>query len=117
MSWTPTIYAQFPDEATARAAATSLGADFPSDGSALSGDNNYALAAPITEWMTRPVYGGTQGAIMVVSPGQLQSGYWAMLRFNLGTSAGAAAYAQFQTIASTTIRTLANPCNVFAGGS
>lgn len=80
MAWSGAIYVQFPDEATARAMATSLGVDFPEDGSIPSGNGNYAMHAPMqAPWATAPVYDG-DGA--VVAPGVLEAGYWAMLRLN-----------------------------------
>jgi len=80
MAWGDTIYVQFPDEATARAMATSLGVDFPIDGTIPTGNQNYAMHAPMeTPWVTPPVY-NAEGVL--VTPGVPESGYWAMLRFN-----------------------------------
>ncbi len=105
--WTPTVYVQFPDEATARTAATALGADFPADGGIPTGTRNYALVAPITEWVTRPTIARDGSG----DPGEACPGYWAMMRFNLDTAEGAAAYAQLQAYG--VIRTRATPSNVF----
>ena len=38
--WSPPIYCQHPDEATARAAATALGVDFPPSGRIPTGNQN-----------------------------------------------------------------------------
>lgn len=65
MAWREAIYVQFPDEATARAMATSLGVDFPEDGTIPSGNQNYAMHAPM-------------------APPEGEPGYWAMLRLNDG---------------------------------
>lgn len=79
--WTDAIYVQFPNEATARAAATALGVDFPADGGFPSGNDNYAMVAPIAApWQTEPVIDG-DGAI--ITPGVRQPGFWAMLRLNM----------------------------------
>ena len=80
MAWRDTIYLQFPDEATARALATALGVDFPENGAIPSGNQNYALHAPMQPpWVTPPVY-DVDGE--EVTPGVPQPGYWAMLRLN-----------------------------------
>lgn len=63
MAWREAIYVQFPDEAAARVMATALGVDFPEDGSIPSGNQNYAMHAPMT-------------------PPDGEAGYWAMLRLN-----------------------------------
>lgn len=68
MAWRDAIYVQFPDEATARALATQLGIDFPESGAIPTGNQNYALHAP----MEPPE----------ASPGVPETGYWAMLRLN-----------------------------------
>jgi hypothetical protein len=104
MSWSPTCYGQFPDEATARALAIQLGADFPADGSITTGNANYALVSPIVEWVTPPT-GEEAGVAM--------PGYWAMVRFNLATAEGAAAHAAFTATPYNVARE--NPSNVFAG--
>ncbi len=104
MSWSPTIYVQFPDEAAARAVAIGLGVEFPADGSIPTGNQHFALAAPITEWLTPPASRG--------DPGTLRPGYWAMLRLNTGWAGYDAAMAVIARYAVT----LAAPCNVFAGG-
>jgi hypothetical protein len=106
MTWSPTRYGQFPDEATARQVAVQLGAEFPEDGSIPTGNANYALKAPIVEWVRRP--GGTKEA---PDPGEAMPGYWAMMRFNLDTPEGAAADAAF--CATPYHVELANPSNVF----
>lgn len=96
MSWSPTRYGQFPDEATARALAEQLGADFPADGSIPTGNGNYSLVAPIFE---------------KDGNGDPLPGYWAMMRFNLSTDEGAAADAAF--CASPFHVERASPSNVF----
>lgn len=108
MSWSQTYYAQFPDEATARAFAASLGVDFPADGSIPTGNTNYALVAPIVEWSRQPAFSDS-GAM--VDPGELMPGYWAMARFNLATAAGQTAHAAFTATQYNVERT--NPSNVF----
>lgn len=80
MAWSDAIYVQFPDEATARVMAASLGVDFPEGGSIPSGNGNYAMQAPMTApWSSPPVY---DGAGEVLSPGVREPGFWAMLRLN-----------------------------------
>jgi hypothetical protein len=108
--WSDAIYVQFPDEATARAAGASLGIEFPEDGSIPSGNENYALCAPIQPpWQTDPVY-NAQGD--VTTPGVLAPGFWAMLRFNEAWPGYAATVAALE--ASGAVRELANPHIVWA---
>jgi len=81
MSWSPTIYVQFPNEEAARIAATMMGVDFPVDGSIPSGNHNYAMHAPMqAPWISEPVIDSDTGE--VITPGTTESGYWAMLRLN-----------------------------------
>lgn len=68
MAWRETIYVQFPNEVAARSLATTLGVDFPEDGRIPTGNQNYAMHAP----MEPPSE----------SPDVPESGYWAMLRLN-----------------------------------
>lgn len=68
MAWRETIYVQFPDEAAARELATAHGVDFPQDGRIPTGNENYAMHAPMAPPET--------------SPGVPEPGYWAMLRLN-----------------------------------
>lgn len=80
MAWREAIYVQFPDEATARAMATALGVDFPEDGTIPSGNQNYAMHAPMhPPWAVEPLIDDDG---VEVTPGVPESGYWAMLRFN-----------------------------------
>jgi len=80
MAWRDTIYVQFPDEATARVMATSLGVDFLVGDTIPTGNQNYAMHAPMeTPWVTPPVY-NAEGVL--ITPGVPESGYWAMLRLN-----------------------------------
>ena len=108
MSWTPALHCQFPDEATAREFAAALGVDFPEDGSIPTGNHNFALVAPIEEWITRPVYVDGE----MVDPGERRSGFWAMLRLNTDWPGFAATLAAIE--AAGVVRELAEPCNVFA---
>lgn len=79
--WSPAIYCQHPDEATARAAAAALGVDFPPSGDIPSGSQNYALYAPMqAPWATPPVLDGDG---MIVTPGISEPGFWSMLRLNM----------------------------------
>jgi len=80
MAWGDAIYVQFPDEVTARALATALGVDFPESGAIPSGNQNYALHAPMqSPWITPPKGGtGDDGPV----EGIAEPGYWAMLRLN-----------------------------------
>lgn len=79
--WSPAIYCQHPDEATARAAAAALGVDFPPSGDIPSGNQNYALCAPMqAPWATPPVVDADG---MIVTPGVPEPGYWSMLRLNM----------------------------------
>lgn len=56
----------------------------------VSGDENYALCSPFTQWTRWPGTSGPDDA------GQAASGYWAMMRFNLDTEQGSAAYGGVQ---------------------
>lgn len=79
--WSPAIYCQHPNEATARAAAAALGVDFPESGEIPTGNQNYAMHAPMTPpWATPPVV-DVDGVI--TTPGVPESGFWSMLRFNM----------------------------------
>ena len=86
MSWSPTIYVQFPDEAAARAMALELGVEFPEQtGDAIpTGNHNFVLQAPIpSPWRTPPAYEQTEdGLSRLATPGVPEPGYWAMLRLN-----------------------------------
>lgn len=109
MAW-HTRYCQFPDEATARAVGASLGVDFPEDGSIPSGNQNYALHAPMqAPWATPPVI-APDGTI--TTPGVPESGYWAMLRLNDQWAGYAATVAQID--GSGFVRDLTNPPVVWA---
>lgn len=109
MAW-HTRYCQFPDETTARAVGAALGIDFPEDGSIPSGNQNYALHAPMqAPWATPPVVDG-DGAI--VTPGAPEAGYWAMLRLNDNFSGYAALDAQIAS--SGFVRELVDPPVVWA---
>ena len=80
MAWQDTVYVQFTDEATARALAMALGVDFPESGVIPTGNQNYAMHAPMqAPWVTPPVF-DAEGA--EITPGVAEPGYWAMLRFN-----------------------------------
>ena len=79
--WSQEIYCQHPDEAAARAAAAALGVDFPESGAIPTGNENYALHAPMTPpWVTPPVV-DDEGNI--ITPGVSEPGYWSMLRLNM----------------------------------
>jgi len=110
MSWSATIYVQFPDEATARVAAAAIGVDFPEDGTIPSGNHNYALAAPVLPpWITPPSY-DEEGE--VITPGEAETGFWAMLRLNMDWAGYAATMAAIE--GAGVIRDVAEPRNVFA---
>ena len=80
MAWRETIYVQFPDEETARALAMALGVEFPASGEIPSGNQNYALHAPMqSPWATPPIL-DAEG--MEIEPGIAEPGYWAMIRIN-----------------------------------
>lgn len=111
MSWSPTIYVQFPNEATARAAATAIGVDFPEDGSVPTGNRNYAMHAPMqSPWEIEPVVDPDTGE--VTTPGVIESGYWAMLRLNTEWAGYETAWAAIQ--ATVAVRELENPPVVWA---
>lgn len=79
-NWSEDIYLCFPDEAAARALATSLGVDFPDDGTIPTGNGNYAMHAPMqAPWATPPVF-NPYGEL--VTPGIPEPGFWALLRLN-----------------------------------
>lgn len=111
MSWSPAIYVQFPDEATARMAAAAIGVDFPGDGSVPTGNRNYAMHAPMQNpWLVEPVVDPETGE--VVTPGIRMDGYWAMLRLNTEWPGYAAAWAAIQ--ATGAVRELESPPVVWA---
>lgn len=96
MAWSAGIIVQFPDEATARLAATAIGVEFPDDGSIPSGNDNYAMNAPISAPFTvEPVVVGS-GDDQVITPGVRDSGYWALLRLNMEWSGYAETWAAIQ---------------------
>lgn len=106
MTWSPTIYVQFPDEATARAAASAIGVEFPEDGSVPTGNRNYAMHAPMqAPWIVEPVSDPETGEL--VTPGEAETGYWAMLRLNTAWAGYAGAWAAIQ--ATGAVRVLENP--------
>lgn len=110
MSWSSTLYVRFADEAVARAVAGQLGVDFPADGTIPTGTRNFALAAPIVEWVRQPVVERVGEEVVTVDPGEARDGYWAMLRFNTdwpGYVAAMAALAPY-------LQSIESPCNVFA---
>jgi hypothetical protein len=108
--WSPAIYCQHPNEATARAAATALGVDFPDSGAIPTGNENFAMHAPMTPpWITAPVY-DEDG--VEVAPGVAEAGYWSMLRFNMEWPGYAATLAAVE--ASGVVRELAAPPVVWA---
>lgn len=108
--WSPAIYCQHPDEATARAMATALGVNFPASGAIPTGNENYALHAPMQPpWATPPVV--DEGGV-VVTPGVAETGYWSMLRFNMDWPGYAATLAAIE--ASGVRRVLADPPVVWA---
>lgn len=108
--WSSAIYCQHPDEATARATAAALGVDFPESGEIPSGNQNYALHAPMQPpWATPPVLDGDGN---VVTPGVPETGYWSMLRFNMDWPGYAATLAAIE--ASGVKRDLAQPPVIWA---
>jgi len=110
MSWTATIYMQFPSRAAARTAAQTVGAQFPALGKVPDGDERYALVAPIQPpWTTAPVY---DAAGNVTTPGVLATGFWVMFRFNANKVNTASILAQIA--ASGFQRTPAVPSVVWA---
>lgn len=110
MAWSDPIYVCFPDEATARAMATSLGVEFPASGRIPTGNQNYALHAPMqAPWVTPPVL---DGAGELVTPGVAEEGYWAMLRLNEDWIGWAATLAAIELAGVR--RTLATPPVVWA---
>ena len=108
--WSQAIYCQHADEATARAAATALGVDFPDTGEIPTGNQNYAMHAPMTPpWVTPPVL-DAEG--VEVTPGVAETGYWSMLRFNMDWPGYEATLAAIE--ASGVRRDLADPPVVWA---
>jgi len=108
--WSPAIYCQHPDEATARAAAAALGVDFPDSGQIPTGNENFAMHAPMQPpWVTPPVFDG-EG--LEVTPGVAQPGYWSMLRFNVDWPGYEATLAALE--AAGVRRELVNPPVVWA---
>ena len=81
MVWSPAIYVQFPDEATARAAAAGLGVAFPESGEIPTGNENFALKAPADAYVV-----GSE-------PREKLPGYWALLRLNTNWAGYAATMA------------------------
>lgn len=115
MSWSPDRHANFPDEATARAVATSLGADMPEDGSIPTGNRNFALVAPVEHWITEPMWSRDgNGDMVLFDPGEKRPGFWALVRFNLSTPEGIAADEAFRATPYY-VATLENPGVKFAG--
>lgn len=119
MSWSDTIYVRFADEASARAMAEQLGVDFPQDGSIPTGNGNFALKAPIVEWVRRPVVERQGEAMVTIDAGEAFDGYRAMLRLNTdwpGYEAALAALAPFDCTAEIlgTPEAPRVPDNVFA---
>lgn len=103
--WSPAIYCQHPDEATARAAAAALGVEFPESGEIPTGNQNYAMHAPMQPpWVTPPVVDDDG---MIVTPGVAETGYWSMLRLNMDWPGYEATMAAIET--SGVRRDLANP--------
>jgi len=108
--WSPAIYLQFPNEATARAAATSLGVAFPESGEIPTGNEHYAMHAPMQPpWATPPVF-DEDG--VEVTPGIPETGYWSMLRLNMDWAGYTATLASLE--ASGVRRDLAVPPVVWA---
>lgn len=108
--WSPAIYCCHPDEATARAAATALGVEFPASGRIPTGNENYAMHAPMQPpWVTPPDL-DEEG--VEVTPGVPEAGYWSMLRLNMDWSGYQAAMVAID--ASGVQRELADPPVVWA---
>jgi|GEM_PF-958188 len=108
--WSSTIYCQHPDEASARAAAAALGMNFPESDAIPTGNENFALHAPMQPpWATRPVF-NEEGA--VVTPGVPEGGYWSMLRLNTAWPGYSATIAAIET--SGVRRDLVDPPVVWA---
>lgn len=112
--WSPAIYCQHPDEATARAAATALGVDFPESGEIPTGNENYAMHAPMQPpWQTLPVFGNTEETLTtLITPGVPEPGFWSMLRLNMAWPGYEATLAAIE--ASGVRRDLADPPVVWA---
>lgn len=105
MAWSQGIIVQFPDEATARTAAAAIGVDFPEDGSVPSGNENYAIVAPVAPpWAIEPTF---DDAGEVLTPGNRETGYWALLRLNQEWAGYSETMAAIQ--ATGAVRNLANP--------
>ena len=108
--WSPTIYCQHPDEVTARAAAAALGVDFPPSGRIPTGNQNFAMHAPMQPpWATPPVV-DEDG--VEVTPGTPEPGFWSMLRLNMDWPGYEATIAAIE--ASGVRRDLADPPVVWA---
>lgn len=106
MTWSPAIYVQFPDEPTARAAARAIGVEFPADGSIPTGNQNYAMHAPMqSPWIVEPISDPDTGEVM--TPGKSEPGYWAMLRLNTAWAGYEVAWAAMQSTGA--VRDLKNP--------
>jgi hypothetical protein len=105
-TWSKTIYVDFPDEDAARAMAMALGVEFPEDGSIPTGNGNYAMVAPIVEWVRRPVSAGRE----IIDQGERRPGYTAMIRLNMDWPGYAAAMAMLAAVAVD----LPTPSNRFA---
>lgn len=110
MAWSSTLYCQHPDEATARAAAAAFGVEFPESGEIPTGNQNYALVAPMQPpWEMPPVF-DEDG--VEVTPGVPEDGFWSMLRLNTDWAGYAATMAALE--ASGVLRDLADPPVVWA---
>ncbi|TAJ97160.1 MAG: hypothetical protein EPO10_14555 [Reyranella sp.] len=97
MAWSEPIYTCHPDEATARAAASALGVEFLDNGSIPTGNQRYALCAPLVWSEEAP------------AP---EEGFWSMLRINLEWEGAVAIMAAIE--ASGAKRNLANPPVIWA---
>ena len=108
--WSPAIYCQHPDEATARAAAAALGVDFPETGEIPTGNQNYAMHAPMQPPCSVPPVHDEDG--VEVTLGVPESGFWSMLRLNTDWPGYAATMAAIE--ASGVRRDLVDPPVVWA---
>jgi hypothetical protein len=104
MSGWQTVYLDTGDEATARALATSLGAELPPH-EYTAGDENYTFLS-YTQWERWP---GTNGR----DDAGAAAGFWVLARFNTDRPEGLAAYNA--VMATPYVRTPVNPSNVWAG--
>ena len=83
--WSPEIYLKHPNEAAARASAAALGMEFPDTGEIPTGNENFALHAPMQPpWITPPVYDEEDGSLLV--HGVPEPGFFSMLRLNMDWS-------------------------------